>query len=146
MQTHTDGAFGDYDAIASFDRLAMSLMIPIARRVGGHLAHATCCFKIFQATEYKISTGYGVSDVSYTSTTDHRLQGSGQGGSQSPTLCTNSSNVILDVFDEKGHTIEFKHCSGDPAKRASRTLDQYVDGQSNGAVKAGDNAAECVVP
>ena len=94
--------------------------------------------------EYKISTGYGVSDVSYTSTPEHRLQGSGQGGSQSPTFCTNSSDVILDVFDEKCHTIEFEHCSGDPAKRASRTLDQYVDDQSNGAVKARDDVAECI--
>ena len=75
MQTHINGAFGDYDAIASFDRLAMSLMIPMARRVGGPLAHATCCFKNFQAMEYKISTGYGVSEVSYTSTPENRLQG-----------------------------------------------------------------------
>ena len=30
--------------------------------------------------EYKIFTGYGVSDVSYTSTPENRLQGSGQGG------------------------------------------------------------------
>ena len=59
-------------------------------------------------------------------------------------MCTNSSDVILDVFDDKGHPIEFEHCSGDPVRRASRTLDQYVDDQSNGAVKAGDGAAECV--
>ena len=50
----------------------------------------------------------------------------------------------MDVFDEAAHPIEFEHCSGDPTRRASRTLDQYVDDQSNGAVKAGDNAAECV--
>ena len=121
MQTHTDGVFGDYDAIASFDRIAMSLMIPMARRVGGPLAHATCCFKNFQAMEYKISTGYGASDVSYTSTPENRLQGSDQGGSQSPTFCTNSSDVIMDVFNEKGHPIEFEHCYGDPTRRASRT-------------------------
>ena len=107
MQTQFDDAFGDYNAIASFDRLAMSLMIPMARRVGGPLAHATCCFNCFQAMEYKISTGYGVSDLSYTSTPEHSLQGSGQGGSQSPTLCTNSSDVIMDVFDEVAHPIEF---------------------------------------
>ena len=27
QQTHMDGAFGDYDAIASFDRLILALMI-----------------------------------------------------------------------------------------------------------------------
>ena len=107
MQTHLDGAFGDYDTIASFDRPAMSLMIPMARHIGGPLAHTTCCFKIFQAMEYKISTGYGVLNLSYTSTPDHRLQGSGQGGSQSPILGTNSSDVILDFFDEAAHPIEF---------------------------------------
>jgi hypothetical protein len=94
--------------------------------------------------EYKISIGYGVSDLSYTSTPEHRLQGSGQGGSQSPILCTTSSDVIMDVFDEVAHPIEYDHCSVDPTQQASRTIDQYVDGQSNEAVKAGDEAAECV--
>jgi hypothetical protein len=122
----------------------MSLMIPMARRAGGPLAHTTCCFKNFQAMEYNISTGYGVSDLSYTSTPDHRLQGSGQGGSQSPILCTSSSDVILDFFYEADHPIEFEHCSGDLTQRAFRTIDQYVDDQSNGAVNAGDDAAECV--
>ena len=86
----------------------------------------------------------GVSELSYTSTPENHLQGSGQGGSQSPILCTNSSDVIMNVFDEAAHPIEFEHCSGDPTQRASRTIDQYVDDQSNGAVKAGDDAAECV--
>ena len=79
-----------------------------------------------QAMEYKISTGYGVLEVSYTSTPENRLQVSGQRGSQSPTLCTNSSNVIMDVFDEAAHPIEFEHCSGDPTRRASRTLDHML--------------------
>ena len=82
MKIHLAGAFGDCDAIASFDRLAMSLMIPTAQRVGGPLDHATCCFKFFQAMEYKISTGYGVSDLCYTSTPAQHLQGLGHGGSQ----------------------------------------------------------------
>jgi hypothetical protein len=51
----------------------------------------------------------------------------------------------MDVFDEVAHPIEFEHCSGDPTQRVSRTIDQYVDDQSNGAVKAGDDAAECVL-
>jgi hypothetical protein len=37
QQTHMDGAFGDYDAIASFDRLILALMIPLVKRVGGVL-------------------------------------------------------------------------------------------------------------
>ena len=82
MQTHLDDTFGEYNVISSFDILAMSLMIPMARHIVGRLAHATCCFKNFQAMEYKISTGYGVVDVSYTSTPENRLQESGQGGSQ----------------------------------------------------------------
>ena len=34
QQTHMDGAFGDYDAISSFDRLILVLLIPLAKRVG----------------------------------------------------------------------------------------------------------------
>ena len=77
--------------------------------------------------EYKISTGYGDLDLSYTSEPEHCLQGSGQGGSQSPILCTNSSDVIMDIFDEVAHPIEFDHCSEDPTQNASRTLEQYID-------------------
>ena len=50
----------------------------------------------------------------------------------------------MDVFDEAVHPIEFDPCSEDPAQRASHTIYQYVDDQSNGAVKAGYDAAECV--
>ena len=143
MQTHHDGAFGDYDAIASFDRLAMSLMIPLALRVGAVLSHAVCCYNIFQAMEYSISTGHGISPFTYTSTAAHRLQGSGQGGSQSPILCTNSSDVILDAVDEEGHPISLDHPSDHSEWRAIRYSDQFVDDQSNGAVYPGDDAEEC---
>ena len=59
-------------------------------------------------------------------------------------MCTNISDVIMDVLDEVAHPIEFDHCSGDSTQQASHTNDQYVDYQSNGAVKAGDDAAKCV--
>ena len=98
------------DAIASFDRLAMSLMIPLALRVGAVLSHAVFSYNISQAMEYSISTGHDITPFTYTSTSAHRLQGSGQGGSQSPTLCTNSSDVILDAVDEEGHIISLDHC------------------------------------
>ena len=55
METHHDGDFGDYDAIASFDRLAISIMIQLALRVGAVLSHAVCCYNIFQTMEYSIS-------------------------------------------------------------------------------------------
>ena len=50
----------------------------------------------------------------------------------------------MGVFEKVAHTIEFDHCSGDPTQKESRTLNQYVDDQSNGAVKAGDDASKCV--
>ena len=39
QQTHMGEAFRDYDDIASFDILILALMIPLATRVGGFLAH-----------------------------------------------------------------------------------------------------------
>ena len=74
-----DGAFGDDDAIASFDRLILALMIPLAKHVGGVLAHAFCCYNIFKSMEYTLSTGHGLSDFKYRSTAEVTLQGSGQG-------------------------------------------------------------------
>ena len=79
QQTHMDGAFGDYDAIASFDRLILSLIILLAKRVGGFLAHVVCCYNIFKSMEYTLSTGHGLSDFKYRSTAEAKLQGSRQG-------------------------------------------------------------------
>ena len=40
QQTYMDGSFGDYDAISSFDRLVLALMIALAKRVREVLSHA----------------------------------------------------------------------------------------------------------
>ena len=119
----------------------MSLTIPLAHIVGEVLDHAVCCFNIFQAMEYTISTGHGISIFSYTLTEEHRLQGSFQGGSQSPIIYTESSDITLEATKEDGYPILTKHPSGNPAWEAKRYGDQLMYDQSNGEVCAGDNAS-----
>ena len=63
-----DGDFGGYDAIVSFGRLILALMIPLAKCVGGVLAHAVCCYNIFKSMEYTLSTSHGISEFKYRST------------------------------------------------------------------------------
>ena len=138
-----DGAFGDYDAIASFDRLILTRMIPLAKRVGEILAHAVCCYNIFKSMEYTLSTGHGISEFKYRSTAEATLQGSEQGGSQSPIMCTCSSDVILDAMEEAGHPIKVEHPSRKEGTTSKRYIDQFVDDQSNGAVLFGDGIEEC---
>ena len=137
------GDFGDYDAIASFDILILALMIPLAKRVRGVLAHAVCCYNIFKSMEYTLSTGHGMLDFKYWSTAEATLQGSGQGGSQSPIMCTCSIDVILDAMEEAGHHMEIEHPSRKEGKASKRYSDQFVDDQSNGAVLYGDGIEEC---
>ena len=50
----------------------------------------------------------------------------------------------MDIFDEVAHPIESNHWSCDPTQKESCTLDQYVDDQSNGVVKASENKSKCV--
>jgi hypothetical protein len=117
-------------------------MIPLAKRVGGVLAHAVCCYNIFKSMEYTISTGHGISEFNYRSTAEATLQGSGQGGSQSPIMCMCSSDVILDAMEEYGHPIEIEHPSQKEGTTFTRYIDQFVDDQSNGAVLFGDGIEE----
>jgi hypothetical protein len=140
-----DGAFGDYDAIASFDILILALMIPLVKWVGGVLAPAVCCYNIFKSMEYALSKVHGISEFKYRSTAEATLQGSGQGGSQSPIMCTCSSGVILDAMEEAGHPMEFEHPSRKEGTTSKRYSDQFVDDQSNGAVLYGDGIEECAI-
>jgi hypothetical protein len=118
-----NGAFGDYDAIASFDRLILALMIPLAKRVRGVLSHAVCCYNIFKSMEYTLSTGHRISDFKYWSAAEATLQGSGQGGSQSPIMCMCSSDIILGAIEESGHPIEIEH----PSRKGGTTSARYSD-------------------
>ena len=78
------------------------LMIQLVKRVGGILAHALCCYNIYQVMGYTLSTEYGMSEFKYISTVEETLQGSGQGGPQSPIMCTCSIDVIMEDMEDKG--------------------------------------------
>ena len=118
-------------------------MIPLAKRVGAVLSHAVFCYNIFKSIEYTLSTGHGLLDFKCRSTAEAILQGSGQGGSQSPIMCTCSSDVILDAMEEAGHPIEIEHLSQKEGTMSTRYIDQFLDGQSNGSVIFGDGIKEC---
>ena len=63
QQTHMDGAFGDYDAIASFDRLILELMIPLEKRVGGFLEHVATTYSNRWNTHSQQATDFRVSNI-----------------------------------------------------------------------------------
>ena len=61
-----------------------------------------------------------------------------------PLFCARTARTLYWTCLTKSHPIEVEHPSGEPAKRASRTIGQFVDDQPNGAVKARDEVAECI--
>jgi hypothetical protein len=93
--------------------------------------------------EYTLSTGHGILEFKCRPTAEATLQGSGQGRSQSPIMCTCSINVILDAMEEAGHPIGIEHPSRKEGTTSTRYSNKFVDDQSNGKVIFGDGIEEC---
>ena len=62
------------------------------------------------------------------------LQGSRQGGSQSPILCMCSINVIMEAIEDRGYPIKIGHPSRQKGTEAVHFSGQCWDEQLNGAL------------
>jgi hypothetical protein len=57
--------------------------------------------KLWEQLEHHISTGLGVSDISYSSTVEKLLYGIGQGSCSSPIMWALLNQMILTALEEK---------------------------------------------
>jgi hypothetical protein len=86
--------------------------------------------KLWEQLEDHISTGYRISEATYSSTVDKRLYGIGQGSCSSPILWALLNQLIMTALGGKYDCI--KLVSVDNITTNTRTGDSFVDDTTTG--------------
>jgi hypothetical protein len=81
--------------------------------------------KLWEQLEHHISTGFGVSDISYSSTVEKLLYGIGQGSCSSPAMWALLNQLILTALEEKYECITL--VSVDKSTISTWPGDSFVD-------------------
>jgi hypothetical protein len=81
--------------------------------------------KLWGHLEHHTSTGYGISETTYSGTAEKLLYGIGQGSCSSPILWELLNQLILTAFGEKIECITL--VSVDKIKTSTRPGDSFVD-------------------
>jgi hypothetical protein len=98
--------------------------------------------KLWEQLEHHISTGFGVSDISYSNTVEKLLYGIGQGSCSSPILWALLNQLILTALEEKYECITL--VSVDKSTISTRPGDSFVDDTTTGTTD--DNVTKDPVP
>ena len=103
-QMRMTSAFIDIDARACYDRIVTSLSGLEGRKWGAPYRLSQFTTKFIESQQYKIRTGFGISQNTYEYTDTKPTQGSGQGIAWAGPRWINSSDTCSKVMQ--------KHCSG----------------------------------
>lgn len=126
--TRTSLAVMDNDAKACYDRIVMALATKRCESLGVPQNACTLFENILNTANYHISTKLGVSTESYSSSTNWKLHGPGQGNQSSPAIWAVVSTLILNTVKSKFTGTTF--C--DPQQQLSIThhMQAFVDDSS----------------
>jgi hypothetical protein len=97
--TKTGGAFIENDAIGCYDRLVNNLVLMLLVKMGLPKSVASCIGELWDNVVHLIKKVYGISLVTYGSTTDKPLYGPGQGSTCSPLFWLLCYWVIVTSLD-----------------------------------------------
>jgi hypothetical protein len=86
--------------------------------------------KLWEQLEHHSSTGFGVSDISYSSTVEKILYGIGQGSCSSPIMWALLNQLILTALEDKYDCITL--VSVDKSTISTRLDDSFVDATMTG--------------
>jgi hypothetical protein len=86
IQKQNNGIVFDNDAKGCYDRIISGISLASVRRLGYLKNSVRMLGKLWEQLEHHISTGYGISEATYSSTVDKLLYGIGQGSCSSPIL------------------------------------------------------------
>jgi hypothetical protein len=101
IQKRTNGIVFDNDAKGCYDRIVSGIALLSIQRLGYSKNSVKMLGKLCEQLEHSISTGFGVSDISYSITVERLLYGIGQGRCSSPVLWALLNQVILTALEEK---------------------------------------------
>jgi hypothetical protein len=79
VQKRTYGIVFDNDAKGCYDRIISGIALLSIRHLGNSKNSVNMLGKLWEQLEHHITTGFGVSDISYSSTVEKLLYGIGQG-------------------------------------------------------------------
>jgi hypothetical protein len=86
IQKRTNGIVFDNDAKGCYDRIITGIALLSIQRLGYSKNSVKMLGKLWEQLEHHISTGFGVSDISYSNTVEKLLYGIEQGSCSSPIL------------------------------------------------------------
>jgi hypothetical protein len=101
IRKRTNGIVFDNNAKGFYDRIIIGIAIVSIRRMGYSKNLVKILGKIWEQLEHHMSTGFSVSDISYSSTVEKLLYGIEQGSFSSPNMWALLNRLILTSLEEK---------------------------------------------
>jgi hypothetical protein len=130
IQKRTHGIVLDNGVKGCYDWIIGGIALLSIRRLGYSKNSVKMLGKLWEQLEHHIGTGFGVSDISYSSTVEKLLYGIGQGSCSSPILWAFLNQMILTALEEKYDCITL--VSVDRSTISTRPGDSFMDDTTNG--------------
>jgi hypothetical protein len=115
----------DNDAKACYDRIVMLFALILCQKHGVPLSACKLSAHALLAAKYSIKTGFGVSNETYSSTSEQPTHGPGQGSRQASALWMVVSCLLFSAMYEHCHGVSF--CDPTTTITHRRTSDGFVD-------------------
>jgi hypothetical protein len=137
IQKRKNGIIFDNDAKRCYDRIIISISLATVRRLGYSKKSVRMLGKIWEQLEHHISTGYGISENTYSGTTENLLYGIGQGSCSSPILWVLLNQLILTALGETFECITL--VSVDKSNTSTRPGGSFIDDTTTGVTSDDTN-------
>ena len=120
------------DATSCYDRIIIALANLVARRFGMPVEIARLHGCTLEQMRYHVSTALGISEASYSHSSESPVHGSGQGSCASPSVWLQICSVLFDCHNQKSYGANYSTPDGEITFQTSMT--GFVDdtkGQCN---------------
>ena len=131
----------NYDAASCYDRIVPNLAMVASQTFGVPKSVTASNARTLKYARYHIRTDMGLSEESYTHTSDHPIFGTGQGSGNSPAIGCFLSSILYDCYDKKARKATYTN----PRKSETVELGMvgFVD-DSNGQTNLfGHHESDC---
>ena len=105
--TRKTAALIENDTIGCYDRLVNNLILILLKKLGLPPAVSACMGELWDKVVHLIKTVYGISDISYGSTSEVPLYGPGQGSTCGPLFWLLCYWVIVESIDPRVSSMKF---------------------------------------
>jgi hypothetical protein len=142
IQKRTNGIVFDNDAKGCYDRIISGISLAFVQLLGYLKNSLRMLGKLWEQLEHHISTGYGISEATYSSTVDKILYGIGQGSCSLPILWALLNQLIMTALGEEFDCIKLVSVVNSTTN--TRPGDSFIDDTTTGV--ASDDTAREPVP